>query len=94
VPEEENPFAPKPRTSKRKLSKPEVLVFAVAAGVSLLIVLQRNGSIFSLCSSMGMESVYLQFEQVVLGEPPVSTPRGVERLMHRLKPAAPVAIND
>jgi hypothetical protein len=67
-----------PRRAKGgRLANAFLLLFAL---VTALITLHRNGILFDLSKSLGMQRTYLGLERSVLGPPSILTPRGVELL--------------
>lgn len=67
--------------SQRRLSGGELVVYALIALVSAIVILQRTGSLARL---MGESSAYDKFESAVFGKPSVNTVRGVEQFLEQL----------
>lgn len=57
-------------------------MIGVAALLGLLVILQRNGALAALFTSLGQQAAYMRVESS-LGGPDLGTPRGVEALVNK-----------
>jgi hypothetical protein len=84
----------------RPLSEPEATIptqraraewplLGLIALVGLSITLYRNSVLYDLSTALGAQSTYLSIEKAVVGEPSVSTPRGVQLLLQRTEKSQP-----
>lgn len=65
-----------------RASRLELVLIGLAAGLGLLVTLQRNGALHSLFASIGQASAYQSLE-ASLGGPGLGTPRAVEALVKK-----------